>query len=104
MKITRVSSITGREHTLEVPVTEDQLTAWQNGELIQNAMPNVPAELREFIKTGITPHEWDAMFSDRTEEDGPELDEDWDLDEDSIEDWRDDTYDAHDPYDIEYDR
>lgn len=58
MRITRVSSFTGIEHTLEVPCTEAQLHDWQNGTMIQNAMPDVPAELREFVISGITPEEW----------------------------------------------
>lgn len=62
MLITRKSMFSGKEHTLEVPCTEEQLKAWQNGVHIQNAMPNVPADLREFIITGATPEEWNEIF------------------------------------------
>ncbi len=62
MQITRTSELSGKINTREIAVTEAQLQAWQAGELIQNAMPNVPAEEREFIMTGITPEEWDATF------------------------------------------
>jgi hypothetical protein len=62
MQITRHNPLTGKTHTLEVPCTEAQLAAWQSGQLIQHAMPNVPAELREFLISGITPEEWKEMF------------------------------------------
>lgn len=35
---------------------------WANGELIQNALPDLDAEYREFLMTGITPEEWNKMF------------------------------------------
>lgn len=62
MLITRKSFISGRTHTKDIPVTALQLLAWQNGALIQDAMPNLSADDREFIKTGITVEEWDATF------------------------------------------
>ena len=33
-----------------------------SGVSIQNAMPNISAEDREFIKTGVTTQEWDDTF------------------------------------------
>ena len=62
MLITRRSQISGLAHTLEVDCTEGQIERWQAGEKIQDCMPNVPAPLREFLMTGITPTEWTAMF------------------------------------------
>jgi hypothetical protein len=62
VKITKISPISGNENTREINVTPEQLTTWQMGALIQNAMPNVSAEDREFIMTGITPDEWESMF------------------------------------------
>ncbi len=38
--------------------------AWDSGELIQNAFPTLSADEREFIKTGITPQEWEAVFGE----------------------------------------
>ena len=35
---------------------------------IQDAMPNLTPDEREFIKTGITPKEWDEMFGDAGDE------------------------------------
>jgi len=45
-------------------ITMDQYDAWQGGELIQNAMPNLTADEREFLMTGITPEEWAVMSED----------------------------------------
>lgn len=67
MKIIRVSKITGKTHEREIDVTSEQLYAWQNGMLIQNAMPNLSVDDREFIMTGTTPEEWDAAFSEASE-------------------------------------
>ena len=62
MKITRTSSLTGITRTKEINVTEEQILAWQQGEVIQNAMPQLSADDREFVKTGITGEEWDQLF------------------------------------------
>lgn len=62
MLITRTSPISGTTNSLEVNCTHQQLAAWESGVLIQNAMPNVEAPLREFVKSGVTPTEWTAMF------------------------------------------
>ena len=64
MKITRTSPFTGETHTLDIDVTQSQIDAWYGGELIQNAMPNLSADEREFIKSGIPSHEWDSMFGE----------------------------------------
>lgn len=62
MKITRTSPVTGVTRTLEVDCTPEQLAAWEGGVLIQSALPNVDAPLREFIKSGISPAEWLETF------------------------------------------
>ena len=64
MQVTKFSPISMKDHSREIPVTQEQLDAWKSGELIQTAMPNVAADDREFLMTGITPEEWDAHFSD----------------------------------------
>ena len=62
MKITRVSPFSNKKTTLELDVTARQIASWEKGELIQDAMPNLTAGEREFIKMGITPDEWDDIF------------------------------------------
>ena len=63
MLIIRTSPFSGNTNSMEIEVTQEQLSSWQNGTLIQNAMPNLSADEREFIKTGITPEEWDSAFN-----------------------------------------
>lgn len=65
MLITRKSPFTGKIHTMEINVTHAQIAAWENGKPIQNVMPNVSADHREFLMTGITPDEWNATFKNR---------------------------------------
>ena len=62
MKITRVSPFSNKKTTLELDVTARQIASWEKGELIQDAMPNLTSDEREFIKTGVTPDEWDDIF------------------------------------------
>jgi hypothetical protein len=62
MRITRMNPFNLKKYTLEIPVTQQQLDNWKNGMLIQNAMPNLNPEQREFIKTGILGDDWDDMF------------------------------------------
>ena len=61
MTITRKSGLTGHTHTREIDVTDDQLESWAKGALIQDAMPHLSPDDREFIMTGITPEEWLAF-------------------------------------------
>ena len=70
MKITRTSRISAETNVMDIDVTEEQLALWESGMLIQEAMPNIGSDEREFIMTGITPQEWDnAMGIDEEEED-----------------------------------
>jgi hypothetical protein len=61
MLITRTSLFTGVTRTIDIPVTQEQLDDWSNGVLIQDAMPNLSADQREFIKTGMTENEWSYL-------------------------------------------
>lgn len=74
MRITRTSMISGETNTMELPVTEEQMEKYRQGEyLLQDAFPNLTPGQREFIKTGITEQEWVDMFGtgeEENEEDG----------------------------------
>ena len=63
MKITKTSIQSGITRTLDLDVTLEEYASWRGGELIQNAMPRLNADEREFIKTGVTTEEWEEMFS-----------------------------------------
>lgn len=62
MQITKRSIFSGIENTREIDVTEEQLDKWQGGAFIQNVMPHLSADDREFLMTGVTPEEWSRMF------------------------------------------
>ena len=64
MKILRTSPFSGEENVMEIDVQQWQLDHWRAGELLQNAMPNLTPDEREFIKTGITPEEWEKHIAD----------------------------------------
>lgn len=66
MLITRTSKISNITRTLDLPVTEEQILAYENGSLLQDAFPNLTAEEREFCKTGMTAEEWNQLFKEQT--------------------------------------
>jgi len=53
--------LTGNVSMRYIPVTEEQVMRWERGELIQNAMPELSLDDREFLMTGITPLEWGEL-------------------------------------------
>lgn len=69
MKITRISPLTRETNEREIPCTEEQYNLWwMGGGHIQDIMPNVSAEDREFIMTGYTPEDWNTLFNDEEED------------------------------------
>tara|TARA_R110001592_G_scaffold236760_2_gene495355 strand:- start:407 stop:625 length:219 start_codon:yes stop_codon:yes gene_type:complete len=62
MIVSQTNMFTGKKNEMDLPVTSQQIGRWINGELIQNVMPELSIEQREFLKTGILPEEWDKMF------------------------------------------
>jgi hypothetical protein len=68
MIVTKKSSLTGIENTLNIDVTSEQLFRIENRmnttELIQNIVPNLSMEDREFLMTGITNEEWIRAFGE----------------------------------------
>lgn len=69
-KITKKSPFTGRQYTMEFSVYEQdefelRYLAYMRGEkLIQEAFAELSDAAREFIKTGITPSEWDLYIGE----------------------------------------
>jgi len=64
MLIKRQSILSGKVHEMDVNVTEDQFNLWQSGVLIQNAMPHLSADEREFMISGITVEEWKTLHGE----------------------------------------
>lgn len=69
MRITRKSVISGIERTRDIPVNPEDMIRWQQGHgCIQDVMPYLNDDDREFILSGITSEEWDAAFKEETED------------------------------------
>ena len=63
MQITRKSVITGIQRTMDIPVNPEDFMAWQEGHgNIQDLMPYLTDDHREFILSGIIAEEWEAAF------------------------------------------
>lgn len=82
MLITKTSLLTGIEHTLDIPCTQAQLDIFDNGRgpHIQTVMPNLSADDREFILSGITKEEWNAISFKSNDENDDNDDDDDDFD------------------------
>ena len=64
MLITRTSAFTGVIHLRYINVTEEQLAEYYASNMpIQSMLPQLSADDREFIMTGVTKEEWDAAFA-----------------------------------------
>ena len=61
MQITRISPLTGKKNTREIDVTVTQLKQWKAGGLIQSVMPHLSDDDREFLISGSTPEDWNAL-------------------------------------------
>jgi hypothetical protein len=63
LQITKTSPLTGKQNTMDLPITEEQLGRWQRREgLIQNIMPELSAGQREFLMSGYTEEDWATLF------------------------------------------
>jgi hypothetical protein len=67
MQITRTSPLSGITRTREFEISEEQLSRYMRGALIQEAFPHLTPDEREFILTGITEEEWDEAFLEEEE-------------------------------------
>lgn len=77
MIIERTSPVSGKTNTMDLDVTQEQLDRIKlPGQHIQNVMPHLTADQREFILTGITGEEWDSLFEEDDEDEfSPFLDD-----------------------------
>ena len=68
MLVTRKSIWSGIERSIELPITEEQMSKWEKGMHAQHAFSNLDASQREFIITGVTAEEWNEMFQDEADD------------------------------------
>jgi len=52
------------ERAKELRVPQHQIDSWVRGKLIQRAMPQLSADDREYIITGLSSEDWDRIFSE----------------------------------------
>lgn len=69
MLITKISPLTGFPNTLDLPISELQFDLWNQGTLIQHAMPHLTSDQREFLITGLYPGEFEKLDFDEDDED-----------------------------------
>jgi hypothetical protein len=66
--VRKASQLTGKLTEMLIGINFNDFVkafdAWDTGELIQNAFPTLSADEREFIKTGISPQEWESVFGE----------------------------------------
>ena len=64
MLVTRISQFTGKKHTLDLDISQEQVSELQspNRRNIQAICPNLSPGDREFLMTGVTPDEWEQVF------------------------------------------
>jgi hypothetical protein len=63
MLVGKKSQLSGKSHEMEIDVSEKQITLWMEGELIQNVMPNLTPTEREFLISGMSIAEQEAVFA-----------------------------------------
>jgi len=68
MLITKTSPLNGVQNTLEVNITKKQYQRicdrFHSKELIQDIVPDLDKDLREFLISGYTPKDWKKMFGE----------------------------------------
>ena len=63
MRILRKSALTGNVNTMDINVTDEQFTKYLgSNECIQNVLPDLSVDEREFLISGITQDEWNEAF------------------------------------------
>ena len=66
MILTKRSELSGNIHSRSIPIEMDKFVEWMDEDpvtrpYVQDAFPELDANDREFILTGITPEEWDTL-------------------------------------------
>ena len=69
MLITRISPFDGEKHTIDLPITNEDMrlylkyvNIYQEDTLIRTVFPNLTPAQQEFFITGISEEEWNRAF------------------------------------------
>ena len=69
MRVSKISTLTGNRTERDIEITDDQILRFKEGkELVQTIFPNLSADDREFLISGITPEEWKDAFGEEKED------------------------------------
>lgn len=60
--VIRKCPFTGDINTMRIFMDIEDWNDYLNGKLVQDALPYLSADEREFVKTGITPEQWEKTF------------------------------------------
>jgi hypothetical protein len=72
--VIRLSPWTRNFNKVTLQLTEEQYNNWRNKRmLIQDAMPHLDKDEREFLMTGYTPEDWVAIFPPDKDDDDKEV-------------------------------
>ena len=63
MEVFRQCKITGEEYSVQM-MTDDFIAWRDDGVLVQDALPYLSAEEREFLVSGINPTEWSELYDE----------------------------------------
>lgn len=63
-RVHAISIFDGSQGSMEMGIDVEGWEAWQRGELIQNAMPLLTPDEREFLMSGALPEAFDSMFQE----------------------------------------
>ncbi len=64
VRVWAVSDVSNNESTRDMEIALADWHDYLKGKTIQDAFPYLSADDREFLLTGITPEEWDAIFGE----------------------------------------
>ena len=63
MEVFKQCKITGEEYSVQM-MTDDFIAWRDDGVLVQDALPYLSAEEREFLVSGINPTEWSELYEE----------------------------------------
>lgn len=68
MKLKKKSMLTGKENTMNLPISEEEFNKcfnlFKEGEMINDAFPSLNEKERDFILTGMTEDEWNSVINE----------------------------------------
>ena len=64
MKVGGTCRICGQTHWMDLPITQDQISDWESGTLIQTAMPQLDDNQREFMISGSHQKCFEELFDE----------------------------------------